>query len=263
MPISCTESNAGTFTQSPAGGGSTDNVSTWRAGDVSVTQRVALAPNPLTGQNDTARISYTVTNAGTVAHSVGSRVMFDTDVNDNDGAPFRVPGVGSITTEREFAGSSVPDDFTVFQNLADSSHIAGAVLRGASATPPDRLVIGQWGGLRGSPWDYTVNPAGAITGDSAYATYWNPAALTAGESRTYTTYYGLGDVSVDLAPPVALGVSGPTSLNATGSGSERPEPVHGDGDTVERQWRGGPGRPGDAEPPRRAHRPGACRERGR
>lgn len=211
-------SAAGTFTQSPNGGGSADDVSAWRSGDLSVTQTVGLAANPLTGRNDTAKITYKVTNTGTAAHRVGSRVMLDTDVNSNDGAPFRVPGTGSVTTEKDFSGAAVPNNFTVFQNLADATHIAGAVLSGAAATPPDRLVIGQWRGLHDSPWDYTTTPDAPITGDSAYAAYWTPAALAAGQSRTYTTYYGLGDVTVDLTPPVALGVDGPTALSASGAG---------------------------------------------
>ena len=101
------------------------------------------------------------------------------------------------------------------------------MLRGAAATPPDRLVIGRWQGLHGSLWDYTIDPSAAITSNGQYATYWNPAALAPGQSRTYTTYYGLGDVTVDLVPPLALGLSGPTSLSAARRGFPEPLRHHG------------------------------------
>ena len=59
--------------------------------------------------------------------------------------------------------------------------------------------------------------------DSAYATYWNPTTLAPGASRSVTTLYGLSDVSVDLTPPLALGVSGPAALSVSGS-SYTPNP---------------------------------------
>ncbi len=209
-------SDAGSFLQPPADVDPTTDESVWRVGDISIKQQIKLVTNVLTGRPDTAQISYTLTNNGPASHDVGTRVMLDTDVNDNDGAPFRVPTVGTVTTEHDLTGQAIPDSFTVFYDLADSQHIAAAVLRGASATPPDRLVIAAWPSIFDTQWDYTVDPARAITSDSAYATYWNPAPLPPGGSRTYTTYYGLADVTVDLTPPLALGLSGPAALTADG-----------------------------------------------
>jgi hypothetical protein len=197
---------------------STSDTTTFADGAVSVTQTLSLAANPQTGQEDAARVAYTITNNDTVSHDIGVRAMFDTDVNDNDGAPFRVPGIGAVTTEQDLSGASVPDSFQVFQDLADASHIASATLRGADATPPDRLVIAAWPSIYPSSWDYTITPGAPITSDSAYAAYWNPAALAPGASRTFVTYYGLADVTVDLTPPLALGLTGPASLTAAGTG---------------------------------------------
>src|SRR5262249_47861196 len=141
------------------------------------TQSLGLVTNPQTGQADAVRVAYQVTNNDTVSHVTGVRAMFDTDVNDNDGAPFRVPGIGAVTTEQDLSGSSIPDTFQVFQDLADTSHIASATLRGADAPPPDRLVIAAWPSIYRAAWDYTTTAGASITNDSAYATYWNPQAL--------------------------------------------------------------------------------------
>jgi len=195
----------------------------WSAGPVSVKQTISLATNPQTGQADAARIEYQVSNNDTASHSIGVRAMLDTDVNDNDGAPFRIPGIGAVTTEQDLSGAAVPDSFQVFQDLADSNHIAGATLTGGDATTPDRLVVAQWGGIRSTPWDYTTTAGAPITSDSAYAAYWNPTSVAPGASRTFVTYYGLANVTVDLTPPFALGVTGPASLS-TANGAYSPNP---------------------------------------
>jgi hypothetical protein len=215
--------NSGTFSQTPTATDVATDDSTWKDGGVTVHQRLQLVTNPDTGRADTAAISYTLTNNDAVSHSVGVRAMIDTDVNDNDGAPFWVPNVGAVTTEKDYTGSAIPDTFQVYADLADSQHIAAARLRGATTTVPDRLVIASWPHLYNSQWDYTTDPTGLITGDSAYAAYWNPAALAPGASRTVTTYYGLSDISVDLTPPLALGVSGPSALSVSGT-SYTPNP---------------------------------------
>jgi hypothetical protein len=203
-------------TAGPTDSGDTDTT-TFSKDSVTATQTLSLVTNPQTGQADAVRITYWVNNGDAVSHEIGARAMLDTDVNDNDGAPFRVPGIGAVTTEQDLSGSAIPDTFQVFQDLSDSSHIASATLRGAEASPPDRLVVAAWPSIYRSPWDYTTSPGRQTTNDSAYAVYWNPQALSPGSSRTYITYYGLANVTVDLTPPIALGLTGPVSLAIAGS----------------------------------------------
>ena len=203
-------------TAGPTDSGDTDTT-TFTEGSVTTTQTLSLVTNPQTGQADAVRIAYKVSNGDAISHDIGVRAMLDTDVNDNDGAPYRVPGIGAVTTEQDLSGSAIPDTFQVFQDLSDTSHIASATLRGADATPPDRLVVAAWPSIFGAPWDYTTTAGQPITNDSAYATYWNPQALAPGSSRTYVTYYGLANVTVDLTPPIALGLTGPASLTVDGS----------------------------------------------
>lgn len=213
----------GSITSGPTDTSASSNATTWVNSGVSTTQSLSLVTNPDTGRADTVAISYRMTNIDVATHDVGLRFMNDVDVNDNDGAPFRLPGLGAVTSEVDLVGAAIPDTFQVYASLSDSSHLAAARLRGAAATSPDRLVVGTWPGLVGSSWAYTTTPGRPITSDSAYAVYWNPVTLAAGASRTVTTYYGLSDVTVDLAPPLALGVSGPTQLAVSG-GAYTPNP---------------------------------------
>ena len=191
------------------------NVTGYTVDDVGVTQTLSVVPNPLSGQVDLGRIEYTVTNNGTTAHNVGLRYMNDVDVANNDAAPFRVPNVGPVTTETDFSGAAIPTYFNVFNDLTDSTKVGVALLKGSGATTPDRVAIASWPGIHLTVWDYTTTP-GAETGDSAYADWWNPAPLAPGASRTYVTYYGLGNVTVVSGPDLGIGLVSPASLALSG-----------------------------------------------
>ena len=213
----------GTPVKAPTDDTATTNTSQWKTttGDILVTQRLSLVANSATGRQDVAQISYTVKNTGTVAHAVGVRLMIDTEINYNDRALFRVPGVGALSTERNFTGAAVPRGTYVFDTLADSTHVA-FVASGFAGAAPNRMVFANWGHLDSTEWDYTVDTTYTI-GDSAYAMYWNPTPLAPGQSRTYVSSYGLGASNVDLRPPLALGVYGPSQLNVVG-GNYSPNP---------------------------------------
>ncbi len=213
----------GSFTLPPTDVDPLTNRSVWQLGDIKVTQVVQIVPNPLTQQEDLARISYSAENVGEVSHEAGLRIMVDTEIRLNDGAPFRVPGSGIITTETEFLGDDIPSTFQVFRDVTQSDYVASATLRRAGEEPPDRLVLAYWPRIFYTRYDYVISPGSDFTSDSAYAVYWFPEELAPGESRTYVTYYGLGEVDVDLRPPLALGVSGPAEL-AMVDGQYSPNP---------------------------------------
>lgn len=56
----------GTQIQAPTVSGGV-NTSAWQIGDTEVTQQLSIVLNPQTGQEDAARIAYTVRNVGTSA----------------------------------------------------------------------------------------------------------------------------------------------------------------------------------------------------
>ena len=123
-----------------------------------------------TGNLDTARIRYVMTNMDSLPHQVGVRVMIDTMLNNNDGAPFRVEGV-PITTETDFLGAAVPSFWEAFFDLSVPGISARGTLIGGGATPPDRFVIADWGNIDGTLFDFTVTPGMSVTADSAVAVY--------------------------------------------------------------------------------------------
>ncbi|HEY0606629.1 MAG TPA: hypothetical protein VGD58_27130 [Herpetosiphonaceae bacterium] len=184
----------------------------WQIDGIEVTQTLQIGLNPHTGQKDTAIIAYTLRNNNLLPKTVGTRVMIDTEINQRDGFPFRVPGAGIITHETDFTGASVPDVVLAAATSMTDTQVTASTLKGSGATTPDRLVLGHWGRLSNNRFDFTVDPATPLTDDSAYAVYWNPKLLAAGESRTFVTLYGLGQATVNKTAPLALSVRGPAAL---------------------------------------------------
>ena len=189
------------------------NTSAEESGGVRVTQELAIVQGE-TGKADTARIRYVTTNIDTRPHDVGLRIMIDTMLNDNDGAPFRVAGT-PITTETDFLGAAVPSFFDVFFDLAVPEISARGTLRRSGFIPPDRFVIANWGRIFRTLFDFTVNPGVSVTDDSAIAIYWNPVTLAPGESRVLSAFYGVsaaaGGGGLLVTAPSLLSVApGPT-----------------------------------------------------
>jgi hypothetical protein len=157
--------------------------------------------NPATGQPDALQIRYTITNTGEVNHDVGLRMMLDTMVDNNDAAPFKVPGpngVESIDYEQEYLGADVPEFWQVFNNFDHPEISAQYSMRGGNATAPDRFAIASWGNIQGTLWDYNITPDRG-TGDSAVGMWWNPVTLSPGETKTIVTYYGMPGVGGESA----------------------------------------------------------------
>ena len=213
----------GTQIQAPTDVNATTNSSAFTHGDIIVTQTLSIVMNPQTGQPDAARIAYTIHNDGATSHAVGVRAMLDTEINYNDGAPFRLPGIGAVENETSLTGAAIPASFQVFQDVGDPDHVAAGTLTGSGTVTPDRFVVAAWDGIVGTLWDYTTDPQASILDDSAYATYWNPQPLGVGQERTYVTYFGLGDISVSPDGPLTVAASGPATLECVG-GAYQPDP---------------------------------------
>jgi len=211
--------NFGTEIQPPTDSGNT-NEGIWQLGSTSlrVHQIITLVDGASTGHLDTYLIQYEVENLDSTSHVVGCRIMFDTDLDDNDGAPFRVPGTGSVTFEQQWDGAQIPGYFFVFNDLETPSVTAeGTLIGGQIAHAPDFFQVTNWNSIVWTSFDCTIDPSRSITDDSAYAPYWVDRTLGPGQSITFSTYFGLGGISVDTAPPLVTALTAPESLDCIGS----------------------------------------------
>jgi uncharacterized repeat protein (TIGR01451 family) len=185
---------------------------TWEVGGVRVVQKLRLVEGASTGRQDVLLMQYTMENITAVPVSVGVRAMLDTMLGYNDGAPFRVPGIGDVTSETELLGSSIPQYWVAFDNLAAPTIVSQGAFEGGDAVKPDRVVFAWWPTISTTLWDYDPISTRSLTSDSAVGIYWNPVELQPGESRTVGTYYGQSAVDLNFDPPVALGLTAPARL---------------------------------------------------
>lgn len=196
--------------------------SSWMLGPIQVWQVLSLTRSSTTGLMDTAQIEYHVENTDSVAHMVGLRLMLDTMLGANDGAPFRVDDRG-LTTDTVFYAQNMPQFWQAFDSLANPQVMSQGTLKGPGVTTPDRVYFTNWGSLADQPWSFDFTPGrdfmrtGEFELDSAIAIFWDQLPLGPGESRHFVSHYGLGGVTI--APgDLVLGVTSPAKITADAEG---------------------------------------------
>lgn len=143
------------------------------------------------------RIEYEIRNTSSKPHSVGIRLLLDTWAGQNDGVPFLLP-VGDSTqlyrTEVEFTPTA-----SVMWQIFDIDRSTGTlprepalqnILVGKDLIPPDRIAFTNWIEASRTLWDYAVNSARRVTGDSAVMLWWQPATIEAQKTQRIATELG-------------------------------------------------------------------------
>ncbi len=167
---------------------------------VEIIQEISIVRNSVTQKNDQVLMKYTVTNTNDTQHEVGLRMMLDTMIGNNDGAPFRVPGVGNITREAEISKDSLPNYFHVVNNLENPTIVAQGSF---GEVKPDYVQFTNWGNVYGNDWDYQVN-GNFIISDSAIVAKWNEGTFKANETKTFTMYYGLSEFNSESSDGLVI-----------------------------------------------------------
>lgn len=189
---------------------------------IEVTQSFRIVSSPATGLDDLVEIKFVSKNTTADSHDVGHRTMLDTMIGRNDRAPFRTGGE-AFTTGREFTGADIPSAWQALDQIANPGLVAYARLLGAGVNPaPDKVQFGNWSDMHSyNIWNYVVDPA-QENGDSAVSVIWEPKPLAPGESRSYVTYYGLGDASSATGETLALTIlaEAKASVSEEGEGYE-------------------------------------------
>jgi hypothetical protein len=188
---------------------------TYRIGQLEVTQVLSIVRSTTTGLEDTMQIQYRIINQGSGTHTVGVRVLLDTKLGTEDGAPIRL-GDRVITTETALWGGQIPEFWQAFDNLDNPQVIAQGTLHGGDLSSPDCVLIANWGTLADKSWLVSVNPnqgfirEGEDEPDTAFALYWE-GTIGSGGGQTYTTHYGLGGVTISKGR-LSLGVTSPREV---------------------------------------------------
>ncbi|MCK4260487.1 MAG: cellulosome anchor protein [Halanaerobiales bacterium] len=191
-------------------------ITTAAFGSLEVEQILTFSKSSTTGLYDTALIKYRFTNHDEVRHKMGLRVMLDTMLGTNDGAPFRV-GEKAITTDAFFIKGSLPDFLQAFDSISSPKVTAQGTIKGPDVTTPDKVYFADWGSMADGLWSFDFDPgeefwrAGEFELDSAIALFWAPEYLEPGETKIYVTKYGLGGITV-VPGLLSLGVTSPAEV---------------------------------------------------
>ncbi|MGI6559224.1 MAG: hypothetical protein ACOX20_09935 [Limnochordia bacterium] len=78
------------------------------------------------------------------------RVVLDTMLGANDGAPFRVEEA-EVLTDRLYRAAQMPAFWQAFDSLSDPRVMAQGTLKGGDVTVPDLAFFTNWGSLADSP----------------------------------------------------------------------------------------------------------------
>lgn len=206
------------------------NESKWTVNGVEVTQTLLVVDNSDNKNVGNVKIQYKVKNTSGKAITLGTRMLFDTFVGDNDASPVMLPGQnGYISKEKALSGADTPLYWKAVDNVDAPKVVSFGLLGGWQNVVPDKVTFAHWESLSHTKWNYTPDENLDFTStgnrydsaDSAVALYWNPATIAAGEEKTFETYYGIGDISTegDKATFTAR-CFGPEKLevNSTGTG---------------------------------------------
>lgn len=169
-------------------------ISTMKINDeIEVDEILSLETNETTGRNDIVKISYEIRNLSNTSANVGVRIMLDTMLGFNDGAPFSVAG-SPLVNEKEFTGSSIPQYWQAFDDLSYPGVVSNGTVYKNSYERPDKIQFCAWPMINGTVWEYDINESVSVTSDSAVAIYYNPTTVYPNGKKTVSTYYGVGTV---------------------------------------------------------------------
>ena len=175
--------------------------------DIKIERTLSFMPNKVNGKKNVVEVKYSVTNTSDKSHKVGGRIMLDTMLDSNDYAPFRIAGIGAVTTRMQFSGDKIPTMYQAFDSLEKPN----VVSTGYFATGADRPDYVQFNNYWASMGEYEpVCDTSLDIGDSVVNSIWKPVELKPGQSKDYIAYYGLGELDV---------TKGDLTLGATRSAS--------------------------------------------
>ncbi|MFH0863032.1 MAG: Ig-like domain-containing protein [Candidatus Altiarchaeota archaeon] len=149
-------------------------------------------------QNTTVLNKVKLANDDVSGHRIGARLLIDTKVGLNDGAPIFIPGKGLITTENEFSQSQLSAGYWKAYNQGEQPTLVAIGFIGGKdgMTSPDKLVVADWKQSKDTAWGYSIDGQQSILSDSSVILYYNPTTVQPGQEKNIQTGYGVGEFNV-------------------------------------------------------------------
>ncbi len=193
--------------------------SIYKINAMKVEQILTFARSSTTGLYDTARIKYRIKNQSEQTRNVGLRMILDTMLGKNDGAPFRI-GDEAVTTDQLFLLNELPEFWQAFDSISTPHVTSQGTFIGSSVTAPDKVYLADWGSMADDAWSFDFNTGeefirkGEYEIDSAIALFWEQEKIEPGSEKTFITSYGLGGITI-VPGLISLGVTSPAEVTFT------------------------------------------------
>lgn len=179
--------------------------------NVSISQSYKFVKSTSTDREDLVEISYTVKNNSSVSKKFGMRIMIDTMLGNNDDAPFRIPGTGAVTKEKQYNGDDIPAYYQAFDDLSNPTVVSYGCFDKTSQNKPDYVQFSYWRNQYNKNLENRIDE-NSLIGDSSVNSIWKEKTLAAGETKVYKMYYGLGSLQTSTG---TLDFSGTSEKVAT------------------------------------------------
>ncbi len=184
-----------------------------------ISQILSLVKGKTTGNFDTVKIEYVIENKDKIAHNVEVKLILDTYLGRNDGAPFSVPSIGIITSDTMLSAEKLPEFWYALDDIREPSISAIGVLKVEGYPLPTKVLFTNWPNLYYSKlWVPKLQPgrkfkSSIVTGtDSACAIYWGPVKILAGETFKCCFLYGIYGVTLQSAELFDIAVAVPKKV---------------------------------------------------
>ena len=183
--------------------------------NVVITQLLSIVKGQTTDNYDTLKIEYQIENIDNQPHTIELKLILDTFLGNNDGAPFSVPTKGVVMTDTLFESTQLPEFWYVIDNIKEPSICGIGVLKVAGYTPPTKVIFTGWPNLYYSKtWipelkeGRKFKSSMMITGtDSACGIYWGPHKVLPGEKLKYSFLYGVYGIAVKTGEIIDLAIA--------------------------------------------------------
>jgi ElaB/YqjD/DUF883 family membrane-anchored ribosome-binding protein len=187
--------------------------------NIEISQNLKFVKGPTTGNFDTVEISYTIWNKDSIEHNIGLRIMLDTYLGKEDGAPFRIPNFGDITTEKMLSGENLPEYWYSYDDLGSPTVRAQGTLIIPGEIKPDKVIFSSWERFNKYLWEFEIKEGRSfrrsVIGppDSAVAIYFNPKKFAPNDTVVYKTYYGLYGATIYKGKVFNISLGAPSTTS--------------------------------------------------
>lgn len=144
---------------------------------------------------DKYEVKYTIKNNDSKVHNIGLQFHVDTQLGNDDAAPFIVNGA-ILENETKYTWD-IPNSFVVYnQNTgsgANAEFQATGILKTtgdfAIIEEPSMFVVGNYSNT--CNWDYAPSNSSTKITDSGYSVMWNSRSVSSGSSFEVNTFFGM------------------------------------------------------------------------